>query len=142
MTNKTRGFSHERDLVKKLYNKGFAVMRAPASGARATKIFYPDIVAIYRGKVISIEAKTAVEKRPIYLTGEQVTKLVSFSSRAGGEAYIAVKYVGMEGWKFVPVDKLKGTESGLYKIDVEDVERAEDLETLVNRIKNEKLNVG
>ncbi|MEM0282497.1 MAG: Holliday junction resolvase, partial [Desulfurococcaceae archaeon] len=56
--SRIRGFSHERDLARKLWDHGLAVMRAPASGSKGKKLLYPDIVAIYKGKVIAVEVKT------------------------------------------------------------------------------------
>ncbi|MEM0326303.1 MAG: Holliday junction resolvase, partial [Desulfurococcaceae archaeon] len=52
MSTRRRGFFHERDLVRRLWEHGFAVIRAPASGSRVKHVVYPDIVALYKGKVI------------------------------------------------------------------------------------------
>ncbi|MEM1828904.1 MAG: Holliday junction resolvase, partial [Desulfurococcaceae archaeon] len=41
MSKRVKGFSHERDLVRRLWEYGFAVMRAPASGSKAKRVRYP-----------------------------------------------------------------------------------------------------
>jgi Holliday junction resolvase len=109
LSNRRRGFSHERDLAQRLWNHGFAVIRSPASGSKAKNILYPDIVAIYHGKVLAIEAKTVRKERTIYLKEQQVEKLAEFSRRAGGEAFIAVKIVGTGEWRFVSLNSLRET---------------------------------
>ncbi len=135
MSNRRRGFAHERDLVLKFWSHGFAVMRAPASGSKAKRVLYPDIVAIYKGRVIAVEVKTVREPRSIYIDGDQYEKLVEFSKRAGGEAYIAVKIIGSGEWIFIPIDKLVKTESGKYKLNIELLNTGLKLEGLVSLVK-------
>ncbi|MEM4528128.1 MAG: Holliday junction resolvase Hjc [Desulfurococcaceae archaeon] len=136
MSKRVKGFSHERDLVRRLWEYGFAVMRAPASGSKAKRVRYPDIVAIYRGKVIVIEAKTMKEDRPLYISGEQVDKLLEFANRSGGEAYIAVKKIGTGEWFFIPVEKLEKTQQGNYKLSVDHVHEGIRLEALISVVKS------
>ncbi len=127
MKNRARqiGFSHERDLVLRLWNKGFAVIRAPASGSRAKRIAYPDIVAIRKGIVFAFEVKTTHKNKPIYVPKHQVEKIREFIRRAGGYGFIAVKIIGETGWRFISIDRL--VEAGNnYKIN---------RETLTNSLK-------
>ncbi len=49
-----RGTEYERDLAYKLYQRGWAVIRAPASGAKAKRYLYPDLVAIKKGRILAI----------------------------------------------------------------------------------------
>ena len=120
LTNRRRrGFSHERDLLMKLWKKGFAVMRAPASGARARRFAVPDLVAIRNGVVLAFEVKTMREERDLYVPVHQVSKLIEFVKRSGGYAFIAVKIVGHgTGWRFIPIDKIEKTPAGNYKVSV------------------------
>ncbi len=114
-----RGFSHERDLLMKLWKKGFAVMRAPASGAKARRFAVPDLVAIRNGVVLVFEVKTMREERDLYVPVHQVSKLIEFVKRSGGYAFIAVKIVGHGmGWRFIPIDKIEKTPAGNYKVSV------------------------
>lgn len=132
---RARGFAHERDLARKLWARGLAVMRAPASGSKAKRLVYPDVVAIYRGKVLVFEVKTASTLRDIYIPARQVEKLVEFARRAGGEAYIAVKVIGTGEWLFVHVEKLSRTPSGNFKISKSTLGEALTLPTLVSLVK-------
>ncbi len=119
-------------LARKLWEKGFAVLRAPASGAKARRLKYPDMVAMRNGVIIVLEIKTSERKGPIYVPREQVEKLLEFTRRAGGIAFIAVDYVGSGlGWRFVPVEMLEETRGGNYRVSPELVEKALRLGDLV-----------
>lgn len=133
MKNKKRqrGFAHERDLVLKLWNKGFAVLRAPASGSKTRRTVAPDVVAIKKGIVYCFEVKTTRETRTIYIPKHQVDKLREFMKRAGGKGYIAVKVVGESGWRFIPVEMLEKTKGGNYKVTQETMKKGYRLKDLV-----------
>ena len=124
------GIQHERDLALKLWRMGFAVIRGPASASKAKRILYPDLVAIRSGKVYAFEVKTRIKKETIYIEGEQIEKLLEFSKRSGGRAYIAVKIIRSSGWKLVPIDLLKRTRGGNYRLDDEALSRASSLKDL------------
>ncbi|RLG80153.1 MAG: Holliday junction resolvase [Thermoprotei archaeon] len=118
-SSRKRGFAHERDLVVKLWKRGFAVMRAPASGSKARRTKYPDVVAILNHRVFVFEVKTTSKERPIYIDKRQVDKVREFAKRAGGYAFIAVKVVGSGTWRFIPLKDLEQTTRGNYKIPCE-----------------------
>jgi len=120
---RSRGYRAERELVIMLWKLGFAVMRAPASGARIKRADYPDVVAIKKGKVAVFEVKSRRSISTLYISKDQVRKLREFSSRAGGRAYIAIR-VPHKGWKFVPVEKLVETPAGNYKLSRDLIESA------------------
>jgi Holliday junction resolvase len=122
---RARGYRAERELVEILWRQGFAVMRAPASGAKIKVADYPDVVAIRAGRVAVFEVKARRSKGVIYVRKEQVRKLREFARRAGGRAYIAVR-VPNKGWKFVPVEDLEET-SRNYKISRDALERSGSL---------------
>jgi len=125
------GVQQERDLALRLWEMGFAVVRAPASGAKAKRLLYPDLVAIRSGKIYVFEVKTRIKEEPIYIEKEQVEKLVEFIKRSGGKGYIAVKIIGSTGgWKLVPLEMLKKTKSGNYKLDDEALSKAVSLKYL------------
>lgn len=129
--SRAKGYRAERELVTSLWRHGFAVIRAPASGARVRNAIYPDIVAIYRGRIYAIEVKYH-SSTPIYIPRHQVTKLLEFARRAAAEAYIAVK-MPRKGWKFVHIteETLKTTTKSI-KIDHTDLENAPDLSSFIN----------
>jgi len=128
------GVQHERDLAIRLWEMGFAVIRGPASGAKAKRIQYPDLVAIRSGRVYAFEVKTRVKEEPIYVESSQVEKLAEFSRRAGGRPFIAVKIVGSTGWKLVPLDFLKPTRGGNYKVDEECLSKALTLKDIRSEV--------
>lgn len=117
---RARGFQHERELVKKLWQAGFAAIRGPASGAKVKRGVQPDVVAIKNGFVVVAEVKTLKKPSTVYIKREQIEKARTFAERAGGAAYVAVKVVGEGMWRFVPVSALAKTRSGNFKLD-EDV---------------------
>lgn len=124
MSNRRRGFAHERDLAMKLWDKDFAVMRAPASGSKAKRLLYPDVVAIKNGVIFAFEVKTTrSRKRDIYIPRHQVDKLVEFARRSGGTPFIAVKIIGEGEWFFIPISDLEETRSGGYKVALSRLEK-------------------
>ena len=110
-----RGFSYERDLVARLWSHGFAVLRAPASGARARRTVAPDVVAIREGFVLVFEVKSMKKPGTLYLRKMQVDRLEEFARRAGGKAMIAVRILDGRGWRFIPLERLEETGKG-YKV--------------------------
>lgn len=134
-----RGFEAERDLARRLWQKGFAVIRAPASGAKAKHYVYPDLVAIWRGKILVFEVKRRTKLTTLYIDAKQVEKLREFCRRAGGEAFIAIKIVDEKKWYFVPLTELEQIETGKYRISAEKIRSALTLEELVKRYTMEAL---
>ena len=127
---RSRGYRAERDLVIRLWRLGFAVLRAPASGAKIKRADYPDIVAIKHGKVAVFEVKSRRELSTIYIEEEQLRKLKTFTERAGGKAYIAVKIPRIE-WKFIPIEKLEKTPKGRYKVCKDMIAKSPGLEKVL-----------
>lgn len=132
-SKKRLGFQRERELVRKFWKMGFACMRAPASGAKTKRTLYPDIVAIKNNRVFIIEVKTREKRETIYILDEQIRRLLEFSKRSGGYALIAVKYMDGSGWRFIPLEKLGKTSSGLWKVNPKTVEEGLTLED-INRL--------
>jgi len=104
-STKAKGVRAERQLANKLWQLGFAVMRGGSSGGGVRKRFVPDLVAMRNGRIIVLEVKYRSEEVPIPIERERLEKLLDFAKRAGGIAYIAVKY-GSKEWKFIPVTAL------------------------------------
>ena len=72
-----KGSAEERDLVHKLWDRGFAAMRAPASGG-ATKRPLPDVLAGNGKLYLAIEVKTTTKDK-VYIDEPQITALCEFS---------------------------------------------------------------
>ena len=111
-----KGDRRERELVNRLDEAGFAVMRAPASGS-ATERELPDVLAGDGDVFYAIEAKSS-SGDPIYLTGEEVEALVYFSQNFGAKPKIAVRF-DREDWYFFHPADVHQTDGGNYRVKKE-----------------------
>jgi Holliday junction resolvase len=108
-----KGDRRERELVNRLDEAGFAVMRAPASGG-ATQRELPDVLAGNGQVFYAIEAKSSA-KKPIYLSGEEIEALVYFSRNFGARPKIGVRFDREDWYFFHPADIYK-TDGGNYRV--------------------------
>ena len=111
-----KGDRRERELVNELDEAGFAVMRAPASGA-ATDRDLPDVLAGDGESFYAIEAKSSAGD-PIYLTGEEVEALIYFARNFGANPRIGVRF-DREDWYFFHPGDLYVTDGGNYRVKKE-----------------------
>ncbi len=111
-----KGDRRERELVNKLDDAGFAVMRAPASGS-ATERELPDVLAGDGGDFYAIEAKSS-SGDPIYLDGGEIEALLFFSRNFGARARVGVRF-DREDWYFFHPDDLYTTDGGNYRVKKE-----------------------
>ncbi|WP_423743786.1 Holliday junction resolvase Hjc (plasmid) [Haladaptatus sp. SPP-AMP-3] len=111
-----KGDRRERELVNRLDDTGFAVMRAPASGG-ATQRELPDVLAGNGNAFYAIEAKSSAGD-PIYLTGEEVEALVYFSQNFGAKPKIGVRF-DREDWYFFHPADVHQTKGGNYRVKKE-----------------------
>ena len=111
-----KGDRVERELVNRLDEAGFAVMRAPASGS-ATERELPDVLAGNGDTFYAIEAKSS-SGNPIYLTGEEVEALVFFSRNFGAKPRIGVRF-DREDWYFFHPGDCYVTDGGNYRVKKE-----------------------
>ncbi|MFC7228822.1 Holliday junction resolvase Hjc [Salinirubellus salinus] len=111
-----KGDRRERELVNALDERGFAVMRAPASGS-ATERELPDVLAGDGEVFYAIEAKSS-SGRPIYLDGEEVEALVYFARNFGAKPRVAVRF-DREDWYFFHPADLHVTDGGNYRVKKE-----------------------
>ncbi|ADJ13804.1 Holliday junction resolvase Hjc [Halalkalicoccus jeotgali] len=126
-----KGNRRERELVNRLDEAGFAVMRAPASGG-ATQRELPDVLAGNGEAFYAIEAKSSSGK-PIYLTGEEVEALVYFSRNFGARPKIGVRF-DREDWYFFHPGDVYRTDGGNYRVKKEvALAEGETIEDLLDR---------
>jgi Holliday junction resolvase len=116
MGSNEKGDRRERELVNKLDDNGFAVMRAPASGS-ATERELPDVLAGNGNTFYAIEAKSSAGD-PIYIDGEEIDALVFFAENFGAKPRIGVRF-DREDWYFFDVDELYQTDGGNYRVKKE-----------------------
>lgn len=113
-----KGDRRERELVNKLDEAGFAVMRAPASGS-ATERELPDVLAGDGETFYAIEAKSSAGD-PIYLDGEEVEALLFFARNFGAKPRIGVRYDREDWYFFHPGDEhVHVTDGGNYRVKKE-----------------------
>jgi len=136
-----RGIDDERSLVNLLYAKGFAVIRAPASGA-ATKMPRPDIIAGKRVKGLqyAIEAKTTHE-RILYAAKESISQLLLFADTFGCKPLLAVKFKGRRrSWLFLHPSQLSQTKGENYRLSYDDaLAHGMDLKTIAGEGRQSRL---
>jgi Holliday junction resolvase len=113
-----KGDRRERELVNRLDELGFAVMRAPASGS-ATSRELPDVLAGDGRVFYAIEVKASAEQ-PIYLDEKEVYDLVYFGRNFGAEPRIGVRF-DREDWYFFDPrgDEVHVTDGGNYRVKKE-----------------------
>ena len=137
----TRGAQDERDLVNLLWKRGFAVIRAPASGA-STRMPRPDIVAgnSEREVQFAIEVKTT-HSEILYITNESLSQLVVFSQRFGCQPIVAIRFKGRgRSWLFVEPQQLAVTPGLNFKITLaEALQKGMDFKTFTREGKQTKL---
>jgi Holliday junction resolvase len=116
MSANRKGDRRERELVNRLDEAGFAVMRAPASGS-STDRDLPDVLAGDGERFYAVEAKSSSGK-PIYLDGEEVESLLYFSRNFGAKARVGVRF-DREDWYFFHPGDLYTTDGGNYRVKKE-----------------------
>lgn len=112
---KRRGSNVERELQRKLWDKGIVCLRIAGSGSSS----YPalDLLALYKGKVFGFEVKST-RLNTIYLKDIQIDELERIRDIGKIKIYIAVKFIGRK-WYFFDLEKVKDNK----KIDLERAEK-------------------
>ncbi|QZP36385.1 Holliday junction resolvase Hjc [Halobaculum magnesiiphilum] len=116
MPGNPKGDRRERELVNRLHDAGFAVMRAPASGS-STDRELPDVLAGDGRVFYAVEAKSS-SGDPIYLRGEEVEALIYFARNFGASPKIGVRF-DREDWYFFHPGDLHVTDGGNYRVKKE-----------------------
>lgn len=132
-SNKVRGSAVERYIVSRLRDKGFAVLRAPASGSKR-KDHIPDIIALKSGVIILIEVKSRRNGKKIYIEKEQAEGINDFAKKSGGELFLAAKINRV--LRFIKFYEIRRTEGGNYAVDLETIEKGMDIDELVRYVES------
>lgn len=139
MVSNEKGSRAERELVNHLDELGFAVMRAPSSGA-ATDRELPDVLAGNGASFWAIEAKVS-NGDPIYLEGEEITALKFFADNFGATPLVGARFDAKHGdphygndddtgWRFYHPYNLHETDGGNFRVKKEIMHEGLHLEHL------------
>ncbi len=129
-----RGDRYERELVRMLWNAGFAAVRVPASGAMSFPL--PDVIAGNGKRYLAMEVKMR-SALPLYITTTELEALIEFSKLFGAEPFVAIR-IPKSDWRFVHPEELKRTRRG-YKVDDDVYLRGLDFDELVRGITQKRL---
>ncbi len=97
MTRYAKGANAERELIKLLFERGFAVARVAGSGV--SSLPSPDIIALKPGKQLAMECK-AWSQAYLSIPLQQMDELSSWARVSGTEMFVAWK-VPHKGWFFL-----------------------------------------
>ncbi|MDD4250618.1 MAG: Holliday junction resolvase Hjc [Candidatus ainarchaeum sp.] len=97
MSHYNKGANAERELIKILDGLGFAVLRVAGSGVNPLPC--PDVVALFKGKIIAFECK-ARKGKYLPIAKEQLDEEIGWANKAGADFVVAWK-VPNKGWLFV-----------------------------------------
>nr|QBN22585.1 uncharacterized protein MJ0497 [uncultured archaeon] len=128
----SKGSDAERELARILWNKGFVVMRSPASGS-AREDPQPDLLFSDGSNIFGAECKRS-SKGKVYINREEVAELEAFCERfgLGCEALYAVRF-NYRPWYFLRLGDLEETEGLSFRVDEESVtERGTTVEGLMD----------
>ncbi len=123
MTHYDKGAYFERELKKKLEDKGFYVIRAAGSGVAGDA---PDLIVLSSAKKFGVECKAW--KNAIYLDNLTVVSYREWEKITGMPVYLAWK-VPRKEWRFFPLLVLKETDRG-FSLSLKESESGMTLEQL------------
>lgn len=114
MPSTGKGVRGEREFINLLWSRGYAALRAPASGA-ASRTPRPDILAgnSKLRRQLAFELKVT-HKKVIYVSREQIDGLLEFSKRFGCKPYLGVKFTAhRQPWIFIPAKGLSSNSNNI-----------------------------
>lgn len=101
-----KGSNAERELMQRLWNAGYAVVRAAGSGVNPLNS--PDLIALKKGKKLAIECK-ARNSTTLSVPSQQMSDLIEWAFRADAELVVAWKYP-RKGWFFLGLEDFSRSE--------------------------------
>jgi|ECHhosMinimDraft_1075155.scaffolds.fasta_scaffold07715_2 Holliday junction resolvase len=130
---KRRGTEEERRILTLLRDRGFAVIRSPASGSKR-KDPVPDIVAMKDGVILLIEVKSRRNGKQVYVKRDQAEGILEFAHRSGGELFLAVKRP--RELRFLKFSELRRTDGGNFVATEDAIRAGLDLDALVRYVES------
>jgi holliday junction resolvase Hjr len=130
MSMKSKGTFAERELIHKLWERGWYSVRVAGSGS--TSYPSPDIIGGNGIRRIVVECKSSAE--PVkYIIKAQIEELVTFAKKLGCEPWVGFRYDS--DWFFLSIDDLR--DSGKSFMLSEEIVRMKGLS--INQIAGEPL---
>jgi len=109
---KQKGSYAERELVKMLWERGYASVRAAGSGSGPLPS--PDVVSSNGKTTLAFECKF-FSAEYVHLEFEQIAQLVEFSQKFGAVPFVAIRYAGKE-WRFLDLARVERTRGENFKV--------------------------
>ncbi|MEI7961738.1 MAG: Holliday junction resolvase Hjc [archaeon] len=128
MAHYNKGANAERELIKTLFDLGFAVLRVAGSGV--SPLPSPDVVALKSGRVIAIECK-AWKGAHLAIPVVTMSDEINWAKTAGAEFFIGWK-IPREGWLFVRAEHFHNAGKNFMISLKEAREKSISLDSLVN----------
>jgi len=111
MSSKSKGSRLERELLRKFWEEKWFCTRMAGSGSMPLPC--PDLLAGKRGRVLALECKGGKGDKRRYIDTQQIEELREFSRGFGAEAWVGVRFNGME-WYFLRIQDLGRSDSAFY----------------------------
>ena len=115
MKTKAKGSFAERELIHRLHNENWGIIRSAGSGS--TPLPSTDIIAGNGKRVLAIECK-ALRYTTKYFYPEEIEQLVVFSRRFGAEPWLGIRFDRV-GWFFIQPENLEKSKNGNLNISLE-----------------------
>ncbi|MFH1450790.1 MAG: Holliday junction resolvase Hjc, partial [archaeon] len=109
---KQKGSNAERELIRMLWARGYACVRAAGSGS--TTFPSPDIIASNGKSTLAFECKS-FSADYVHLEHAQIAQLVEFSQTFGADPWVAVRYEGRD-WVFLDMARIQKTAGENFKV--------------------------
>lgn len=108
MNTKAKGSFAERELIHKLHEANWGIIRSAGSGS--TPLPSTDILAGNGKRYLAIECKS-LKHTTKYFYPEEINQLLDFSQRFGAEPWLGIRFDRI-GWFFVKPEQLERSKNG------------------------------
>lgn len=129
-----KGARREHELIEELEKREYACTRSAGSGKGGKKADgeereQPDVLAGNGDNFYAFESKSSTRDNHIYIDEDEIEDLKYFSTNFGAKPRIGARF-DYNDFAFFKPSELHQTESGNYRVKLEDVEDAETIKDL------------